>query len=113
MPCHPKALERELNLVRASAVNSRSGIFGAQSAIWHVESEAAIFLGAGRALLLQLAHLWVAAAIEEHSNTFTDPIGRFHRTLGIVFNMVFGSFEDSLAVARTAVIKSITNIAVR
>jgi uncharacterized protein (DUF2236 family) len=89
-----------LNLVRASAVSSRSGIFGAQSAIWHIDREAAIFLGAGRALLLQLAHPWVAAAIDEHSNTFTDPIGRFHRTFGIVFNMVFGSLEDSLAVAR-------------
>jgi hypothetical protein len=96
----PEGLERELNLVRASAVSSRSGIFGAQSAIWHIDREAAIFLGAGRALLLQLAHPWVAAAIDEHSNTFTDPIGRFHRTFGIVFNMVFGSLEDSLAVAR-------------
>ena len=66
MPCHPKALERELNLVRASAVNSRSGIFGAQSAIWHIDREAAIFLGAGRALLLQLAHPWVAAATFEY-----------------------------------------------
>jgi uncharacterized protein (DUF2236 family) len=87
-------LERELNLVRASAVSSRSGIFGAQSTIWHIDREAAIFLGAGRALLLQLAHPWVAAAIDEHSNTFTDPIGRFHRTFGIVFNMVFGSLEE-------------------
>ena len=93
-------LERELCLLQASAMNSRSGIFGPQSAMWRIDREAAIFLGAGRALLLQLAHPWVAAAIEQHSHTFADPIGRFHRTFGIVFNMVFGSLEDSSAVAR-------------
>jgi uncharacterized protein (DUF2236 family) len=95
-----KGLERELCLVRASAVSSCCGIFGPQSAIWRIDREAAIFLGAGRALLLQLAHPWVAAAIEQHSQTFTDPIGRFHRTFGIIFNMVFGRLDDSLAVAR-------------
>ena len=94
-----EGLERELSLVRASAVNSRS-IFDPQSAIWCIDREASIFLGAGRALLLQLAHPWVAAAIEQHSHTFANPIGRFHRTFGIVFNMVFGCLEDSLVVAR-------------
>jgi uncharacterized protein (DUF2236 family) len=94
-----EGLKRELNLVRSSAIDSRSGIFGPQSAIWRIDREAAILLGAGRALLLQLAHPWVATAIEQHSNTLTDPIGRFHRTFSIVFNMVFGSLEDSLAVA--------------
>jgi uncharacterized protein (DUF2236 family) len=93
-------LERELTWLQASAVNSHSGIFGPQSAIWRIDREAAMFLGAGRALLLQLAHPWVAEAIAQHSHTFADPIGRFHRTFGIVFNMVFGRLDDSLAVAR-------------
>ena len=59
-----------------------------------------MFLGAGRALLLQLAHPWVAAAIAEHSRTFDDPIGRFHRTFGVVFSMVFGSLDQAIAAAR-------------
>ena len=59
-----------------------------------------MFLGAGRALLLQLAHPWVAAAIAEHSQTFDDPIGRFHRTFGVVFRMVFGSLDQAIAAAR-------------
>ena len=42
-------LERELCLLQASAMNSRSGIFGPQSAMWRIDREAAIFLGAGRA----------------------------------------------------------------
>jgi len=93
-------LERELDFLRTSAIDSRFGVFGPQSAIWHIDREAAIFLGAGRALLLQLAHPWVATAIDQHSQTFADPIGRFHRTFGIVFNMVFGSLEGGLAAAR-------------
>jgi uncharacterized protein (DUF2236 family) len=59
-----------------------------------------VFLGAGRALLLQLAHPWVAAAISEHSKTFADPIGRFHRTFNITFTMVFGTLDQALAASR-------------
>jgi len=67
---------------------------------WRVDREAAVFLGAGRALLLQLAHPWVATAIEQHSDTFADPISRFHRTFSVVFTMVFGRLEQSLDAAR-------------
>jgi uncharacterized protein (DUF2236 family) len=51
-------------------------------------------------LLLQLAHPWVATEIEQHSDTFADPIGRFHRTFSAVFSMVFGSLDQSLSAAR-------------
>ena len=83
-----ESLECELNLVRAGAAGSLSGIFGPQSVTWQVDREAAIFLGAGRALLLQLAHPWIAAAIEQHSDTFADPVGRFHRTFGYLHDGV-------------------------
>jgi uncharacterized protein (DUF2236 family) len=59
-----------------------------------------VFLGAGRALLLQLAHPWVATAIEQHSDAFAHPIGRFHRTFSAVYTMVFGTVEQSLSAAR-------------
>jgi uncharacterized protein (DUF2236 family) len=77
-----------------------AGIFGPGSVIWTVDREAAVFLGAGRALLLQLAHPWVATAIADHSSALTDPIGRFHRTFDVVFTMVFGSLENALQEAR-------------
>lgn len=93
-------LESALDFVRASAAGPVEGIFGAGSLTWRIDREAVIFLGAGRALLLQLAHPWVAAAIAKHSRTFADPIGRFHRTFGTVFTMVFGSLDQSLAAAR-------------
>ncbi len=89
-----------LDHVRAGAAGSVEGIFGPASLTWRIDREAVIFLGAGRALLLQLAHPWVAAAIAEHSRTFADPIGRFHRTFDVVFTMVFGSLDQALAAAQ-------------
>jgi uncharacterized protein (DUF2236 family) len=94
-------LERELALVRMSAAGKREGIFGRGSQTWRISREAAIFLGAGRALLLQLAHPWVAAAISGHSRTLADPIGRFHRTFEIVFTMVFGTLDQAFIAARS------------
>ena len=93
-------LERSLDLVRANAAGPREGIFGPASVTWRVDREAAVFLGAGRALLLQLAHPWVAAAIADQSRVFTDPVGRFHRTFNVMFTMVFGTPDQALAVAR-------------
>jgi uncharacterized protein (DUF2236 family) len=93
-------LERELTTVRDAAANSSAGVFGPDSVTWRIDREAAVFLGAGRALLLQLAHPWVAAAITEHSRTLADPIGRFHQTFNIVFTMVFGTTGQALTAAR-------------
>src|SRR5499425_2808011 len=93
-------LERALTLVRGAAAGSLAGVFGPRSITWQVDREAVIFLGAGRALLLQLAHPWVAAAIAEHSKTLADPIGRFHRTFDVMFTMVFGSLDQALTASR-------------
>ena len=95
-----EAFERELDVVRAAAASPHAGIFGPASITWRIDRESAIFLGAGRALLLQLAHPWVAAAISEHSQAIADPIGRFHRTFSTVFTMVFGTLNRALIAAR-------------
>jgi uncharacterized protein (DUF2236 family) len=93
-------LEEQLETVRGRAPGRAEGVFGPTSVMWRLDRESAIFLGAGRALLRQLAHPWVAAAISEHSRTFADPLGRFHRTFGVVFGMVFGSLDQAFAAAR-------------
>ena len=49
------------------------GIFGAESVSWRINCESALFLGAGRAALLQLAHPWVAAALDRHSSLLAKP----------------------------------------
>lgn len=76
------------------------GIFGPGSVSWKINRESAVFLGAGRAALLQLAHPWVATALEQHSNVMSNPIARFHNTFRIVYTMIFGSLGQALAAAR-------------
>ena len=93
-------LESELAIIGKAGVDNRAGVFGPGSMMWRIDKEAAIFLGAGRALLLQLAHPWVAAAIAQHSRVLADPIGRFHGTFNLMFTMVFGTTEQALAAAR-------------
>jgi uncharacterized protein (DUF2236 family) len=93
-------LERELAMVRSAAAGEYAGIFGPQSVSWRLDREAAVFLGAGRGLLLQLAHPWVAAAIAEHSRTLNDPIGRFQRTFNITLTLMFGTTTQAIAAAR-------------
>jgi uncharacterized protein (DUF2236 family) len=92
--------ETLLAAVAAGAANPNAGIFGADSLSWKINRESALFLGAGRAALLQLAHPWVAAALAEHSTVINRPIARFHNTFRIVFSMIFGSLEQALAAAR-------------
>jgi uncharacterized protein (DUF2236 family) len=86
-------------MARAAAKSGAAGIFGSHSMIWQVDREAVVFLAAGRALLLQLTHPWVAAAIAQHSRTLADPIGRFHRTFSLVFTLVFGTTDQAIAAA--------------
>jgi uncharacterized protein (DUF2236 family) len=93
-------LERELAIIRDAGDENRAGVFGPSSMMWQIDKEAAIFLGAGRALLLQLAHPWISAAIAQHSPVLADPIGRFHRTFSAMFTMVFGTTDQALAAAR-------------
>ncbi|KAA6460108.1 DUF2236 domain-containing protein [Acidobacteria bacterium AB60] len=82
------------------AGNPRAGIFGPESITWRVNRESALFLGAGRAALLQLAHPWVATALEQHSSLMERPIERFHNTFRIVFTMIFGSLGQATRAAR-------------
>jgi uncharacterized protein (DUF2236 family) len=80
--------------------NPRAGIFGPGSTNWKINRESALFLGAGRAALLQLAHPWVAAALAEHSTLLSDPIARFQNTFRVVFAMIFGTRDQALQSSR-------------
>src|SRR3954470_10588946 len=86
--------------VHRGTTDPRAGIFGPQSMSWRINRESALFLGAGRAALLQLAHPWVATALEQHSSLMGRPIARFHSTFRIVFAMIFGSLDQAVAAAR-------------
>ena len=79
---------------------NRSGFFGPGSVTWRVNRESAVFLGAGRAALLQLAHPWVAAALAQHSNLLNDAVGRFHSTFRVIYTMLFGTRSQALEASK-------------
>ncbi|MFY9853988.1 MAG: oxygenase MpaB family protein, partial [Terracidiphilus sp.] len=99
-PVSQNEIERLWDSVAKHTANPQAGIFGPDSISWRVNRESALFLGAGRAALLQLAHPWVATALDQHSNLLHDPLARFHNTFRVVFTMVFGTLDQALAASR-------------
>ena len=95
-----RELEESLGRVRSRVTDPRGGIHGPDSAAWQLQRDALLFLGGGRAALLQLAHPFVAHAIDQHSKTRSDVTGRFQRTFANVFAMSFGDLDDAFAAAR-------------
>ncbi|HEY6447679.1 MAG TPA: oxygenase MpaB family protein [Acidobacteriaceae bacterium] len=93
-------LESLLDAIARETADTRAGIFGPGSIVWQINRESAVFLGAGRAALLQIAHPWVAAALAQHSSLLGDPIARFHNTFRVVYTMVFGTLGQALTAAR-------------
>lgn len=88
-------LEAHLARLRATTRDPRAGVFGPGSKMWEVSREAVVFLGGGRAALLQTAHAYVAHGVDQHSRTKTDPFGRFFRTFDNVFAMIFGDLAHA------------------
>jgi uncharacterized protein (DUF2236 family) len=99
-PVSSADIEVLLVLAARRSRDQRAGLFGPESASWRINRESALFFGAGRAALLQLAHPWVAAALDRHSNVLARPIERFHNTFRIVYAMIFGTVEQAVAAAR-------------
>lgn len=93
-------LERSLDALRAQVRDPREGILGPDSIAWSIGSDLGLFLGGGRAALLQLAHPMVAFAVDQHSRTRSDVAGRFQRTFRNVFAMVFGDLDSAFVAAR-------------
>lgn len=100
-PVSPADIEQLLATVAAAVSEPDRGIFGPSSLSWKINRESALFLGAGRAALLQLAHPWVATALDQHSNLRSDPVARFHNTFRVVFTMIFGTLEQALSASRS------------
>lgn len=65
------------------------GFFEPGSISWQVDREVALLAGGTCALLMQLAHPAVAAAVEQHSDFRRDPFGRLRRTLHSSLSIVF------------------------
>lgn len=75
------------------------GLFGPGSMVWRVNGEIVVVLGAGRALLMQIAHPLVAAGVADHSDFEVDPFARLWRTIDTVLTVAFGDTGQATAAA--------------
>jgi uncharacterized protein (DUF2236 family) len=69
--------------------------FEPDSAIYRVHSDASMFVGGMRALLLQSLHPLAMAAVDQHSGYRGDPWGRLQRTSTFLAETTFGTIEDA------------------
>jgi uncharacterized protein (DUF2236 family) len=76
-----------------------AGWFGPGSATWAINSEAALMLGGGCALILQVAHPLVGAGVEHYSRFHADRWGRLTHTLDTMGRLIFG---DTATAERSA-----------
>lgn len=65
-----------------------------------ISSEAFIFLGAGAAVLRQMARPGVGLGVAEHSRTLQDPMGRLHGTMNYIYVLSRGTDEERRHMAR-------------
>jgi uncharacterized protein (DUF2236 family) len=73
---------------------STEGLFAPGSVIREVYSDSVCTLGAGTALLLQLAHPSIAAGVHDHSDYQSKPLDRLFGTLLATNTVVFGSTSE-------------------
>ncbi|MFC5749643.1 oxygenase MpaB family protein [Actinomadura rugatobispora] len=71
------------------------------SVLRRVAAEPAVMLGAGRALLLQVAHPKVAQGVADHSDLRHRPLDRLLGTLDFLTIVAFGTDEEAERMGRT------------
>ncbi|HEY2598643.1 MAG TPA: oxygenase MpaB family protein [Candidatus Dormibacteraeota bacterium] len=78
----------------------KPGLYSEDSITRRVNRENVLFLGGGRALLMQVAHPKVAAGVDEHSDFRAHPLRRLRRTILMTMAIIFGDRETAMAAAR-------------
>ncbi|MET9293378.1 oxygenase MpaB family protein [Streptomyces sp. NPDC003077] len=82
----------DLHLERYDRPYGDRGLLDADDVAWRVHGHPTGMLTGGfAALMLQSLHPLAMAAVDEHSDFRTDPVGRLHRTVGFVTTTTFGS----------------------
>lgn len=93
---------KQLFKIHGKIPESRVGLYGPDSMMWRLTGPVTpAGIGAGRALLLQTAHPWVTAGIDEHSIVRYDPLERARRTFIYISTMVYGSMPQVMGAANT------------
>lgn len=75
-------------------------VFPPDAVLRRVNGEPGVLLGAGRALVLQLAHPAVAQGVADHSSFRQEPFRRLQGTFEALHAVVYGSEELATAVAQ-------------
>ena len=70
------------------------GLFGPGSTVWRIGRERALLLGGPAALLMQIAHPLIAAAVAAHSDFGADPFRRLRGTLDAVLAISYGDADQ-------------------
>lgn len=74
-----------------TAPTAIAGLFGPSSLYWEVNKHALVYFpGALHAVLMQLAHPWVALAIHDHSKIMTNPRQRARMTYHFLWSIIYG-----------------------
>jgi uncharacterized protein (DUF2236 family) len=87
-------------MAKPKRIGSDAGLFSQESVIRRIDREALSLLGGGRAILLQLAHPLVAAAVADYSGFQADPLARLFRTLDLMHTLVSGNRQQAHAAAQ-------------
>jgi uncharacterized protein (DUF2236 family) len=74
-------------------------LLGPDTVSWRVDREPVVFMGGGRALLMQVAHPLVAAGVAQHSDYQIHPWRRLTRTLDTTIKIVFADPQTSARAA--------------
>src|SRR5215218_4202768 len=98
-PCDRPARPRLLADPLPPGIAGDPGLFGPGSQVWQIWRERLLLLGGPAAVLLQLAHPLIAAAVAAHSSFQDDPLGRLRAVLNITLTVVFGDRQQALAAA--------------
>jgi uncharacterized protein (DUF2236 family) len=83
------------NVVRDIIAAEGERWFTRDRPIWTVHTDAAMFVGGLRALLLQSIHPLAMAGVADHSDFRTDPWGRLQRTAQFLTWTTFGTAEQA------------------
>lgn len=99
-PISTEEFEATLARLAVDIEDPAHGLFGPDSMMWRFGSHNVNFICSWRAVLLQLAHPWVAAAVRDHSKVKTSVVRRFHGTFQKVFGMIYGDLDHAFRLAR-------------
>jgi uncharacterized protein (DUF2236 family) len=96
------ALERHRAAIRARLRDADMARANADTVAWRINREMIVIAGWGRAILLQIAHPLIAAAVAEHSSfrgsRFAN-VKRLASTIRAMLALTFGSDDEAIDVA--------------